>query len=68
MLRFLNESKISDKISTKSILDKHNLLSVNQLNAQKKLGDMWKANNIENYPIKVKRLSDAQSAYTTRAQ
>ena len=34
MLRFLNKTKISDKIKTELILDKFNMLSVNQLNAQ----------------------------------
>ena len=33
MLRHLNGSKIADKISTKSILNKHNINSVNQMNA-----------------------------------
>ena len=47
----MNGTKIADKISTKSILDKHDLLSVNQQNAQTKLLD-----NVKNYPIKVKKL------------
>ena len=43
MLRFLNGSKISDRISTESILIKFNILSVNQLNAQIKIMEIWKA-------------------------
>ena len=53
MLRFLNNKKISDKISTRSILQKMELLSVNQLIVQIKLGDMWKATHIDNYPTKI---------------
>ena len=45
LLRFLNNSRISDKISTKSMLEKHNMLAVNQINAQIKLTEMWKALN-----------------------
>ena len=53
LLRYLNNTKISDKISTKSILTKFNQLSVNQLNASIKLCDIWKAVNLDNYPTKV---------------
>ena len=45
MLRFLNKTKISDKIKTELILDKFNMLSVNQLNTQIKLTETWKAVN-----------------------
>ena len=34
LLRYLNNTRTSDKISTHSILEKFNLMSVNQLNAQ----------------------------------
>ena len=37
----------------KAILDKFNILSVNQLNAQIKISDIWKAVNVDNYPTKV---------------
>ena len=50
LLRYLNNTRISDMISTKSILEKFNLLSVNQLNAQIKLCDIWKAVNVTDYP------------------
>ena len=45
MLRFLNKSRVSDKINTKTILDNLNMLSVNQINAQIKLTETWKALN-----------------------
>ena len=51
MARFLNNSTISDKISNKEIFLKNNLLSVNQLNCQIKLTEVWKSVNNQNYPL-----------------
>ena len=34
LLRLLNSTKIKDKVSTNSMLIKHDMLSVNQINAQ----------------------------------
>ena len=51
MARFLNKSTISDKISNKEIFLKNNLLSVNQLNCQIKLTEVWKSVNNQNYPL-----------------
>ena len=42
MLRALNGSRIKDQISTKSMLLKFKIISVNQMNAQIKLSEMWK--------------------------
>ena len=42
------------------------MLSVNQLNAQIKLSDMWKATHQENYPTKVTSLSSLANAPNTR--
>ena len=43
LTRFLNNSIITDKISTKTLLKNINGLSVNQLNAQIKLTELWKS-------------------------
>ena len=67
MLRFINITKIKDRVSTKNILSKFDCLSVNQLNAQMKLLDMWKANNINTYPIKVNKVVCVGDRSTTRA-
>ena len=69
MLRLMNGTRIKDKISTKSILKKFDLLSVNQMNAQIKLLDMWKATNIAEYPTKVKtmEINNGASRATTRS-
>ena len=42
-------------------------MSVNQLNAQIKLLDMWKANNVENYPTKIQKMEQNDARSTTRA-
>ena len=67
LLRHLNNTKVSDKISTKSILEKFNMMSVNQLNASIKLCDMWKAVNVEDYPTKVNKITPLNNAAMTRA-
>ena len=67
MLRFLNGSKISDRISTESILVKYNLLSVNQLNAQIKIMEMWKATHIDHYPTKITKCAPRKDSPSTRA-
>ena len=56
-----------NNISTESILKKHNLLSVNQINAQMKLNDLWKASNIQNYPTKLKIKKPEEYFTTTRS-
>ena len=63
----MNSTKIKDRVSTKNILSKFNCLSVNQLNAQMKLLDMWKANNLNTYPIKVNKVVCVGDRSTTRA-
>ena len=51
MLRVINNSRIRDKISNKSILEKFDLFSVKQLAASIKLVEVWKSLNQEEYPI-----------------
>ena len=51
MLRAINGTKIKDRVSVKSMLSKFNLLSVNQLAAQIKLTEVWKAKNVEDYAL-----------------
>ena len=60
LFRLLNNTRISDKICTKHIASNLNMLSVNQINAQVKLTEMWKASNLESYPTKLlkKEISD----------
>ena len=48
----MNKSKIKDKINTKVLLQNMNMLSVNQMNAQIKLTETWKALNNKNSALK----------------
>ena len=55
MLRLLNNTRISDKISTMSLLEKFNMMSVNQINAQIKLSEMKKAVRDEDHPFNLEK-------------
>ena len=67
LTRFLNGTQIKDKISTKSILNNLNMLSVNQMNAQVKLIEAWKITHIPDYPIKWELKSTQEDERQTRA-
>ena len=43
--------------TTVTIANNIKMLSVNQINAQIKLTEMWKASNMKNYPIKLEKKS-----------
>ena len=53
MLRLINNTRIKGKVSIASMLEKHNLLSVNQLAGKIKLLEVWKSVNVANYGIKL---------------
>ena len=53
MLRLLNNSTLADRTHTADLLNKANMLSVNQLAASIKLTEAWKACNITDYPIQL---------------
>ena len=67
MLRVLNRSLTKDKVSIESMLAKFKVTSVNRLNAQAKLLEVWKALNIENYPLKLLQQSTNTTGVSTRA-
>ena len=67
LLRALNNSKIKDNISTKSLLTKFNLLSVNQLAAQIKLTEVWKSVNVDGNPLKLELHNKTNRADMTQA-
>ena len=52
LLRLLNGVRLSDRINTKTLLQNKRMLSVNQMNAQCKLLEIWKSLNITDYPFK----------------
>ena len=67
LLRSLNGTKLKDKISTKYLLSKIDMMSVNQLNAQVKLLEIWKALNLESYPLQVLQQTVPTLGVVTRA-
>ena len=67
LLRFLNKSKISDKISTSTILKNLNMCSVNQLNAKIKLTEMWKSVNLINHNLNIKRSGSKEGMRSSRS-
>ena len=67
LLRFLNETYIKDRVSSKSMLVKHKMLSVNQINAQMKLTEIWKAVNDIDHPFKIVKDTVNNEERVTRA-
>ena len=49
------------------MLVKHNMLAVNQLNAQIKLTEVWKAINDEDHPFKLTKTCSSSVANVTRS-
>ena len=54
LVRLLNGKTLLDKVNTKTLLKNVNMLSVNQLNAQIKISEVWKATNDSSFPLKIK--------------
>ena len=54
-------------VSTSSLLQKFGMLSANQMNVQLKLVEVWKAMNVQDYPLKIERQSVQQNGVSTRA-
>ena len=67
MLRLINGSRLTDKISTKLLLSRVNMLSVNQINAQAKIMEVWKATHDPDHPLKIERLVHDPKACVTRS-
>ena len=56
--RFVHGSTLMDSINTKTVFNEAKLHSVNQINAQIKLLEVWKSMNIPAYPIEWSKRSD----------
>ena len=67
LVRILNGVRLVDKISAKSLAAKLGLLSVNQINAQVKLTEMWKAVNSGSNSLKITIKTKTSEAAITRA-
>ena len=67
LMRFLAGCQVKDKVSIRSLLEKFNMLSVNQLNAQIKLLEIWKAINVQDYPLVIQQQMIGDGMATTKA-
>jgi hypothetical protein len=67
VVRMLNNVKLSDRTNTATLLKRIKMLSVNQMNAQIKLGETWKSMNMHNYPTEFKNQDQIQLNTSTRA-
>ena len=65
LFRLLNNTRINDRIKTINMAHDLKMLSANQINAQVKLTEMWKASNVKDYPIKlIKKESNSENMST----
>ena len=67
LVRTLENVRLMEKNKTSDMLTKHKMLSVNQLQAQVKLTELWKAVNSENNPLKFTHQTPAENGMVTRA-
>ena len=67
LVRMLTKTSLTDKVSTASLLKKCNMLSVNQLNGQIKIQEIWKSLNIKDYPIQIMKQTPNLNGPATRA-
>ena len=63
----MNRKRLLDKISTQELLDNLNMLSVNQMNAQIKITEVWKSQKLPNYPLKTEKVCHDNDTCKTRA-
>ena len=66
LLRLLDGSRVKDRRSIKDMLDKFDLLSINQTLAQIKLTEAWKASKDVDYPIEMKPKKEPLGDTSTR--
>ena len=52
LVRFLNNAKLKDNVHANYLLNQLNMLSVNQMNAQIKLMEVWKTLNLNHVPLR----------------
>ena len=67
MVRILNGKRLLDKITTKTLLENVNMLSVNQMNDQIKITEVWKACQEQNHPLKIVKVKQGEASCLTRS-
>ena len=68
MVRMVNHVKLSDKQTTSSLLKRINMISVNQINAQIKITEIWKAVNNDECPLKITKMMDVKPERRLRSK
>ena len=63
----ITDTKLLDMVSTSTLLNQTNMMSVNQLNCQIKIQEIWKALNVPDYPIQLAKQSINDIGTATRA-
>ena len=58
MVRLINNVKLSDKKATSDLLKRVNMLSVNQINDQIQLTEIWKAVNNQECPLNITKMKE----------
>ena len=66
LARVLENVQLKDRTPTLTLLTNQKMLSVNQISAQIKLTEIWKALNIPKFPLKVNRQEAAEDGRITR--
>ena len=66
-MQTINGTKIKDMVSIDSLMEKFGMLSVNQLNAQVKLAEIWKALHVDDYQLQIKQQISESTRVNTRA-
>ena len=59
---------LSDKQTTSSLLKRINIISVNQINAQIKITEIWKAVNNDECPLKITKMKDVKPERRLRSK
>ena len=67
MMRSLQGKKLSDQKPIVDLLEATKMLSINQLNAQIKIMEIWKATNIQDYPLSLNKKEIIPGNINTRA-
>ena len=66
LARVLENVTMMDRTPTVTLLSNQKMLSVNQIAAQIKLTEIWKATNIPKFPIKICKQETPTNSRTTR--
>ena len=66
MLRVLENVLPKDGVHTKTLLENQKMLSVNQLAANIKLTEIWKATHVDKHPVKVSYQTTSLNGRVTR--